>query len=185
VRTEQSGLPSAMALRLIPRSPRGPGFIARRHAKPGFAQLDASVGAPGPHGFAVRDSFARLATLSRPPHLRSNVRDDREAPLVAGRDGGKTTIVFWKTEEIFSLSHSDVVSSLNGQTNFRSASRRLCHCRATRERIAARKRPGRANQLWHSDVAKRPPRWKTWGCIRSGTVSSPSDATIKSGREPC
>src|SRR5580704_5346800 len=63
-------------------------YCPRRHAKPGFAQLDASVGAPGPHGFAVRGSFARLATLSRPPHLRSNVRDDRAAPLMrAGMAG--------------------------------------------------------------------------------------------------
>jgi hypothetical protein len=35
------------------------------------AKLDASVGAPGPHGFAVRNGAARLASLSRPPHPAS------------------------------------------------------------------------------------------------------------------
>src|SRR5271154_7324080 len=31
-------------------------------------ELDTSVGVPGPHGFAVRVSAARLATLPRPSH---------------------------------------------------------------------------------------------------------------------
>jgi len=34
-------------------------------------QLDASVGASGPHDFAVRKSAARLASLPRPPHPAS------------------------------------------------------------------------------------------------------------------
>src|SRR5258707_8190188 len=55
-------------------------------------QLDASVGASGPHDFAVRISILRPAlaclTLSRPPHPAPNVRDDREAPLLWERDGG-------------------------------------------------------------------------------------------------
>jgi hypothetical protein len=45
-------------------------------------KLDASVGASGPHDFAVRSSPARLAILPRPPHPAPNVRDDREAPLL-------------------------------------------------------------------------------------------------------
>jgi hypothetical protein len=32
-------------------------------------ELDASIGAPGPHDFAVRISHARQSQLSRPPHL--------------------------------------------------------------------------------------------------------------------
>src|SRR5882724_55730 len=32
-------------------------------------ELDASTAAPGPHDFAVRGWRARLARLSRPPHL--------------------------------------------------------------------------------------------------------------------
>ena len=50
-------------------------------AKVAFRQLDASVGASGPHDFAVRESAARLKAPSRPPHPALYVRDDRETPL--------------------------------------------------------------------------------------------------------
>jgi hypothetical protein len=50
-------------------------------AKVAFRQLDASVGASGPHDFAVRESAARLKAPSRPPHPAPYVRDDRETPL--------------------------------------------------------------------------------------------------------
>jgi hypothetical protein len=57
------------------------------------AKLDASIGASGPHDFAVRVSIIRprtnvRLTLPRPPHPAPNVRDDRETPLCVGRDGG-------------------------------------------------------------------------------------------------
>src|SRR6202050_475131 len=52
-----------------------------------FRQLDASVGASGPHDFAVRksalSSLAQLASIASRPY----VRDDRETPLCVGRDG--------------------------------------------------------------------------------------------------
>jgi hypothetical protein len=89
---ETSGIPHAMVLRLISRSPRGPGFLAPViPEKLASQELNASVGAPGPHAFAVRFSTARLATLLRPPHPASNVRDDREAPLLWRRDAGNNT----------------------------------------------------------------------------------------------
>src|SRR5216683_6166558 len=69
------------------------------------ARLDASVGASGPHDFAVRDCISRQRaidrsqdhknppcdpvarkTLPRPPHPVPYVRDDRETPLCVGRD---------------------------------------------------------------------------------------------------
>jgi hypothetical protein len=67
-------------------------------------QLDASVGASGPHDFAVRSNISRQRagdrsqahhppcdpiarkTLPRPPHPVPYVRDDRETPLCVGRD---------------------------------------------------------------------------------------------------
>jgi hypothetical protein len=55
------------------------------------ARLDTSVGASGPHDFAVRGSDARLASLPRPPHPAPNVRDDRATPL---RGGGTESIYF-------------------------------------------------------------------------------------------
>ena len=55
------------------------------HRRPCDAQhhheLDASVGASGPHGFAVRDSITRLLMPQRPPHSAPNVRDDAYVPL--------------------------------------------------------------------------------------------------------
>src|ERR1700734_4563540 len=51
-------------------------------------QLDASVGASGPHDFSVRkvtlSSAAQLTSIASQPY----VRDDRETPLCVGRDGG-------------------------------------------------------------------------------------------------
>jgi hypothetical protein len=54
----------------------------RRLAKIASAKLDTSVGASGPHDFAVRACAARLAPPPRPPHPAPNVRDDRETPLM-------------------------------------------------------------------------------------------------------
>jgi hypothetical protein len=54
-------------------------------AENGFRKLDASVGASGPHDFAVhlkrRSSCSAISVHRIPPH----VRDDRETPLL--RDG--------------------------------------------------------------------------------------------------
>src|SRR6266403_364285 len=54
-----------------------------------FRQLDASVGASGPHDFTVRVSAPRPARHPRPPHPAPNVRDDREPPLLRERDGDR------------------------------------------------------------------------------------------------
>jgi hypothetical protein len=69
------------------------------------AKLDASVGASGPHDFAVRNNISRQRAVDRSQvfrlALRSHraqdaaastasrpyVRDDRETPLCVGRDG--------------------------------------------------------------------------------------------------
>ena len=48
------------------------------------AHLNASVGASGPHGFAVRELMLSSKHQSRPPHPAPNVRDDREPPLFSG-----------------------------------------------------------------------------------------------------
>jgi len=53
----------------------------RKHRR----QLDASVGATGPHGFAVRGRRIRL--MHRHVHrIPPHVRDDRETPLLPGQD---------------------------------------------------------------------------------------------------
>src|SRR6202171_1866193 len=89
-------------------------------------KLDTSVGASGPHDFAVRSNISRQRTgdrsqahhppcdpiarktLPRPSHPAPNVRDDRETPLLVGRDGrscrcdlgGMKTEIFFEKSEI-------------------------------------------------------------------------------------
>ena len=74
---EASDIPCAMALRLISCSPRsGRARCHRRRRNTAldpigsmrFHQLDASIGASGPHDFAVRFRHARLSQHPRPPH---------------------------------------------------------------------------------------------------------------------
>src|SRR5665213_311602 len=48
--------------------------------------LDASVGASGPHAFAVRTNAARLATFTRPPQPAPTLVTLANAPL-SERDG--------------------------------------------------------------------------------------------------
>jgi hypothetical protein len=58
------------------------GLCCHRHQQNHFRQLDASVGASGPHDFAVRFKRCTSAAPKRPSHPAPNVRDDREAPLM-------------------------------------------------------------------------------------------------------
>jgi hypothetical protein len=57
------------------------GLFCLRRLRIEFAKLDTSVGVSGRYDFTVRINIVRLATLTRPPHLPPNVRDDRETPL--------------------------------------------------------------------------------------------------------
>jgi hypothetical protein len=50
-------------------------------------QLDASVGASGPHDFAVRKPAPSSLALPASTASQPYVRDDRETPLCVGRDG--------------------------------------------------------------------------------------------------
>jgi hypothetical protein len=50
-------------------------------------KLDTSVGMSGPHDFAVRVERRSSKAPPRPPHPQPNVRDDRETPLLSGRNG--------------------------------------------------------------------------------------------------
>ena len=50
-------------------------------------QLGISIGMPGPHGFAVHRLVTRQLTIRYPSHPTSNVRDDRDTPLIQAPDG--------------------------------------------------------------------------------------------------
>ena len=80
------GIPRAMVLTVSFVISPVTGLVC--HRRLAFTALDASVGASGPHDFAVRIGSVRLRCLRvhrTPPH----VRDDRETPLRGtGRNGG-------------------------------------------------------------------------------------------------
>ena len=85
---ETSGLPCAMVLTVSFVISPVTGLCCHRHLREVAShELDASVGASGPHDFAVRFGafvlHAIASTASRAPY----VRDDREPPLMWARDG--------------------------------------------------------------------------------------------------
>ncbi len=61
----------------------GTGLSCPRHQRDAkhHRQLDASVGAPGPHGFAVRKTCRSSFGTPASTASRLTFRDDREAPL--------------------------------------------------------------------------------------------------------
>ncbi len=101
---ESSGLPCAMVLTVSFALSLVTGLFChhrRRDAKH-HRQLDASVGASGPHDFAVRKLAHSSARRLRPPHPALHVRDDRDTPLCSRRDGGINNADFSKRRsEIF------------------------------------------------------------------------------------
>jgi hypothetical protein len=70
VTPESPGIPRAMVLRLIACSPRRPGSFATVARAP-ERELDASIGASGPHVFAVRKKAPSSVAHLRPPHPAS------------------------------------------------------------------------------------------------------------------
>ncbi len=95
-----------------------------------FAQLSASVGAPGPHGFAVRPAAARPRKLAAP----GAVRPSHPAPRIVtiamrpSHRGGtaRTNHRFLKNRsEIFFARDLDKPSPLNWLAKFDSARTRL------------------------------------------------------------
>jgi hypothetical protein len=82
------GFPCAMVLTASFALSPVTGLSCHRHQRNYFHQLDASVGASGPHDFAVRVSAFRQARHPRPPHLLPNDRDDRDTPLSGNETHG-------------------------------------------------------------------------------------------------
>jgi len=82
---EASDIPCAMALRLISCSPRSGRARCHRRRRNCFHRLDASIGASGPHDFTVRFCAVRQRHI-RVHRIPSRACDDRETPLVPGRD---------------------------------------------------------------------------------------------------
>ncbi len=61
------------------------GLSCHRRRADTSAPLDASVGASGPHDFAVREACVRLSQASRPPHLTATFVTIATRPLIRVR----------------------------------------------------------------------------------------------------
>jgi hypothetical protein len=73
VQPDHPAFPARWCYGLSRALPGEPGFLAPVIGETSFRQLDTSVGAPGPHAFAVRVHGARLRrdrVHRNPPHVR-------------------------------------------------------------------------------------------------------------------
>ena len=100
-----------MALRLISCSPRS--GRARCHRRPRItsATLDASIGASGPHDFTVRIRTVRQRHI-RVHRIPSRACDDRETPLVSGRDENAILLIWVDRQVNFGKSEMDAVTKI-------------------------------------------------------------------------
>ncbi len=123
-RRRHSGLPRAVVYGLYALSLVSQCLFATIISQQAFgacARLDASVGASGPHDFAVRISAARLTAPSRPPQPAPRFVTIAIRPLCRGGIGeayGKSEI---RKSEIFFRARLDInscgapVGQINGQ----------------------------------------------------------------------
>jgi hypothetical protein len=88
---EITGIPCAMVLTVSFGLCPGTGLSCPRHLRIIIRRLDASVGASGPHDFAVRAGVARLFDTITSIASHPTFRDDRDAPLLPGRDNANET----------------------------------------------------------------------------------------------
>ena len=104
----------------------GTGLSCPRRPQDHPCGLDASVGASGPHAFAVRDDAARLATSSASTASPPHVRDDRDTPLSARRDGAYRHGFGKKERDIFGGAHLGDAIPLISLANFLFCRSRFC-----------------------------------------------------------
>ena len=76
-----------MVYGLLRALPGDRAFLPPSPAKIASRELDASVGASGPHGFAVRKKSALVFGAACVHRILSRVRDDLEPPLQWDRTG--------------------------------------------------------------------------------------------------
>ncbi len=104
VQRRASGLPCAMALRLIRDLPGEPSSVATVASAELLLRTWRQLRAPEPHDFAVRSSYARQKRSIRVHRILLRVRDDRERPSVGtGREGYR---VIWANRESRNISEN-------------------------------------------------------------------------------
>ena len=153
VQSEHSGIPCAMALRLMPCSPRRrirlvtvtAGLMADRSGWTNFA-TDSLAPATGvgttrfcrtlQAPFVLRAVFAHgqppcehlcCARRCRVHHIPPRVRDDRDTPLLPRRDSSeKTTDLGWRGSELFLLERLDDPNQIESVQQIRFCAQRDC-----------------------------------------------------------
>ena len=98
------GLPCAMVLTAYLVLSPVTGLVCHRRLADTSAKLDASVGASGPHDFAVRGSAPSSEAPPLVHRIPPRVRDDREPPL-CGTGRGKFVKVICPTAQAKRLRH--------------------------------------------------------------------------------
>src|ERR1700726_1707184 len=93
VTPESPGIPRAMVYGLFRALPGDRAFLPPSPAKVAFRELDASVGASGPHVFAVRLSAVRQERI-RVHRIPPRVRDDRDTPLEWGGTANHIVLIW-------------------------------------------------------------------------------------------
>src|ERR1700743_706965 len=102
VQRKHSGLPCAMARRLIRALPGDPAFLTPLPAEKRklLRGRDADPEASGPHDFVVRrltHRHAQPASTATCP----DVSDDGRRPLFGGQDGGKLNLLYSEIKNYF------------------------------------------------------------------------------------
>jgi hypothetical protein len=133
---KSSGLPCAMVLTVSFVLSPGTGLSCPRHpqsARCALKEFSASVGAPGPHDFSVRDLDDRLSPRPRPSHPAANVRDDRERPSCRGRGMAEKVLVICPTRQ----ARSHAACWRDGQMAHGMHARIACRARSVARRLEA------------------------------------------------
>jgi hypothetical protein len=108
--TGTPGLPCAMVLTVSSALSLVTGLVCHHRQRSYLRQLDAGVGASGPHGFAVRAQRHSSFDMPRPPHPVPNVRDDRDTPLMRAGMAIDVEVIWVKSEpEYFYEGDSTVI----------------------------------------------------------------------------
>jgi hypothetical protein len=85
------------------------GFLATVASQKNSARLDASIGASGPHDFAVRNDAVRHAHKSARDNAASTAshpaqNDDHDTPLVRDETGANKELIWVRSQAIFGKS---------------------------------------------------------------------------------
>src|ERR1035438_7059049 len=102
------------------------GLFCHRHRRNCFRQLDASVGASGPHDFAVRNNAARLASPSRPSHPASTFVTIAKRPSCESGTRGRLPLI-WGCDQYSPAAAHWHDGQITHDTHARTARRRANH----------------------------------------------------------